>query len=198
MPEIDHENRNSLWQDAIVLKMEAVCVAFKVMNEGEEPPPGYQYMECHLVFDIKLDGFWHKARLVARGHMTETPMVLTITSVVSRDSVCIALTIAALNDLQVKVSDAKNAFLMAPREEQIWTTLCPEFGADAGKKAFLVCALYGLKSAGGLFGCHLANCMRTLGYSTCKLILICGINPSLVQMMGLNTMLMFYFTLTIA
>ena len=89
----------------IVLEMEAVHVAFKVMNEGEEPPPRYQYMECHLVFDIKLDGFWHKAHLVAGGHMTATPAVLTYASVVSRDSVRIALTIAALNDLQVKASD---------------------------------------------------------------------------------------------
>ena len=46
--------------------------------------------------------------------------------------------------------------------------LGPEFGADAGKKAFLVCTLYGLKLAGGLFGHHLADCMRTLGYSSCK------------------------------
>ena len=29
------------------------------------------------MFDIKLDGFWHKAQLIARGHMTETPAVLT-------------------------------------------------------------------------------------------------------------------------
>ena len=111
--EIDHENRNSLWQDAIALEMEAVCVAFKVMNDGEEPPPGYQNMECHLVFDIKLDGFWCKAHLVARGHMTETLAVHTYVSVVSRDSVCIALTIATLNDLQVKASDVQNAFLLA-------------------------------------------------------------------------------------
>ena len=85
-PEIDHENGNSLWQDTIVLKMEAVRVAFKVMNEGEEPPPRYQYMECHLMFDIKLDGFQCNARLIAGGHMTETPAVLTYTSVVSRDT----------------------------------------------------------------------------------------------------------------
>ena len=80
--EIDCENGNSLWQDAIVLEMEAVRVAFKVMNEGEEPPPGYQYMECHLVFDIKLDWYWCKAHLVAGGHMTETLAVLTYMSVV--------------------------------------------------------------------------------------------------------------------
>ena len=37
--EVDHENGNSLWQDAIVLKMEAVHDAFMVMSEGEDPPP---------------------------------------------------------------------------------------------------------------------------------------------------------------
>ena len=100
--------------------MEAGCVAFKVMNEGEEPPP-----------------------LVARGHMTKSPVVLTYMSVVSRDSAHIALTIATLNNLQVKASDVQNAFLMAPCKEQIWTMLVPEFEADAGKKSFSsLCSLW--------------------------------------------------------
>ena len=46
--------------------------------------------------------------------------------------------------------------------------LGPEFGADAGKEAFLVHAFYGLKSAAGSFSHHLADCMRTLGHSSCK------------------------------
>ena len=97
--------------------MEEVHVAFKVMNESEEPPPRYQYMECHLEFDIKLDGVWCKAHLIAGGHMTETLVVLTYMSVVYRDNVCIALTIATLNDHQVKASDVQNAFLMTPCKE---------------------------------------------------------------------------------
>ena len=59
-------------------------------------------MDCHLIFDVKLDGFVRKARLVAGGHQTESPAVLTYASVVSRETVRIALTIAALNDLEVK------------------------------------------------------------------------------------------------
>ena len=154
-------------KEATSLEMEAVNFAFKVINEGEEPPPGYQYMQCLIMFDIKLNGFQCKACLVARGHMTETPAVLIYASVVSNDSVCIALTIATSNDLQVKASDVQNAFLMPPCEEQIWTMLGPEFEADAGKKVFIVHAVYGLKSAGGSFGHHLANSLRTLGYSSC-------------------------------
>ena len=85
----------------------------------------------------------------------------------SRESVRIALTLAALNDLEVKSADIKNAYLTAPVTEKIWTILGPEFGEDAGKKALIVRALYGLKSAGAAFRNHLADCMRTMGYSPC-------------------------------
>ena len=166
--EIDEANGNTLWQDAIAKEMAAVRVAFKILNDGQEPPPGHQFMECHMVFEIKLDGFRRKARLVAGGHMTEAPAVMTYASVVSRETVRIALTMAALNDLEVKASDVQNAFLTAPCEEKIWTTLGSEFGPDQGKKALLVRALYGLKSAGGSFGRHIADCMRTLGYQSCS------------------------------
>ena len=45
--------------------------------------------------------------MVAGGHQTVTPVALTYASVVSRDSVRIALTIAALNDLDVLSCDVK-------------------------------------------------------------------------------------------
>ena len=44
----------------------------------------------------------------------------------------------------------------------------PEFGKDAGKSAVIVRALYGLKSAGAAFKSHLARCMESLGYQSCK------------------------------
>ena len=126
-------------------------------------------MLCHLVFDIKMEGnFRRKARLVAGGHMTETPAVVTCASVVSRETVRIALTIAALNDLEVKTSNMQNAFLTAPCEEKTFTMLGCEFGPEAGKKAIIVRALHGLQSAGGSFGRHLSDCMRTLGCELCK------------------------------
>jgi hypothetical protein len=52
--------------------------------------------------------------------------------------------------------------------EKIWTKLGREFGTDAGKKAVIVRALYGLKSAGASFRNHLADYMRELGYQSCK------------------------------
>jgi hypothetical protein len=46
-----------LWEEAIAKEMANVRVAFKILNDGEEPPPFHQFMKCHMVFEIKLDGF---------------------------------------------------------------------------------------------------------------------------------------------
>jgi hypothetical protein len=146
----------------------ATRIAFKILNDGEEPPPGYQFIHCHMIFMVKLENFQRKACYVAGGHMTEAPATLMYASVISRESVQITLTLAALNDLEVKVSDIQNAYLTAPAvTEKIWIRTGPEFGADAGKKALVVRALYGLKSTGAAFRNHLADCMRTLGYKPC-------------------------------
>ena len=160
-------NGNTLWAMAIAKEMKNVRVAFKILRDGERSPVGYQFIKCHGIFDVKMDSFQRKYRMVAGGHMMEAPATLTYTSVVSRESVRIALTIAALNDLQVKMADIQNAYLTAPVSEKIWTTLGPEFGQDVGKKAIIVRALYGLKSAGASFRNHLASCMKQLGYTSC-------------------------------
>ena len=78
------------------------------------------------------------------------------------------MTLAALNDLQVKTCDIENAYLTAPTSEKLFTVLGPEFGTDAGKIGIIVRALYGTKSAGASFRNHLADCMRHLGYDPCK------------------------------
>jgi len=44
--------------------------------------------------------------------------------------VWIALTLAALNDWELKGSDVWNAYPTAPCEEKIWTILGSEFGED--------------------------------------------------------------------
>ena len=164
---IDTANGNTYWRDAVTAEINAVRVAFKIKHGDEQIPPGHQYIRCHMIFDIKMEDFRRKARYVAQGNMTEAPATLTYASVVSRESVRIALTIAALNDLEVKTADIKNAYLTAPVSEKIWTILGPEFGQDSGKKAVVVRALYGLKSAGAAFRNHLADCMNFLGYQSC-------------------------------
>jgi hypothetical protein len=106
--------------------------------------------------------------MVAGGHMVDAPSFLTYASVVSRETVRIALTIAALHDLDVKAADVENAYLTAPTTEKVWTVCGPEFGPDQGKKALIVRALYGLKGSGASYRNHISDCMRHLQYEPCK------------------------------
>jgi hypothetical protein len=121
-----------------------------------------------MIFDVKMEDFRQKARLVAGDHRTEAPAAITYASGVSRETMRLALTIASLNDLKVKVGDFLNAYITARVKEKVWTVLGPEFGHDAGKSAIIVCALYGHKSAGAAFRDHLASFMHQMGYTSCK------------------------------
>jgi hypothetical protein len=78
-----------------------------------------------------MEYFRRNARSFAGGHKTDTPHAMTYASVVSRESVRIALTLAALNDLDVKMADIESAYLTAPITEKVWTVLGTEFGDDA-------------------------------------------------------------------
>ena len=96
--------------------------------------------------------------------MTETPATLMYSSVVSCDSVQIALTLRALNDLQVISCDIQNAYLTADCWEKIWTYAGPEFGSEQGSIMFVRKALYGLKSSGAAFRAHLAETLHDIGF----------------------------------
>ena len=55
-----------------------------------------------------------------------------------RETVRIALMIAAITDLKVKFDDILNAYIQVHVTEKVWTTLCPKFNKDAGKTAVIV------------------------------------------------------------
>ena len=103
-----------------------------MLPDGVAPPSDHQYMKCHMIFDVKMEDFRRKARLVAGGHMTKAPATLTYASVVSRETVRIALLMAALNEVDIWAADVLNAYITAPCREKIWTTLGKEFGDDCG------------------------------------------------------------------
>jgi UDP-N-acetylglucosamine transferase subunit ALG13 len=102
--------------------------------------------------------------LVALGNRTKTPSTLTCSSVVSRDSVRIALTIAALNDLDILVCDIEGAYLTAKCREKVFIEAGAAFGSEAGKIMIVKMALYGLKSSGAAFRSKLAGVLHDLGY----------------------------------
>ena len=167
--EVDRANGDTQWWDSIRKEMDNVRVAFEVYEGKVEDLVGYQKVKCHVIFDVKLgENFRRKARLVAGGHTTETPSSITYSSVVSRDSVRIALTIAALNDLNILGCDIQNAYISAPCREKIFCVAGREFGLDAGKIMIIKRALYGLKSSGAAFRAMLADTIWDLGYRPSK------------------------------
>ena len=97
---IDDKNGNTMWRDAIKLEMHNNSIAFEVLPEGNRAPPGWNKVTGHLVFDVKMD-FTRKARWVLDGHKTPDPIGSSYAGVVSRESIRIAFTYAALNDSDV-------------------------------------------------------------------------------------------------
>ena len=162
--ELDEQNGNTLWADALDLEMHNVSVAFEILEPSEQPPPGWKETSGHIIFDVKMD-FTRKARWVKDGHKTPDPATSSYAGVVSRDSVRIALTYAALNELPVTAADVQNAYLQAPSSEKHYVICGNEFGAEHfGKKALIRRALYGGKLAGRDFWAHLRSCMKFLGF----------------------------------
>ena len=102
-----------------------------------------------MIFDIKLgENFRRKARLVEGGHTTTAPSSIAFSLVVSRDSFRKALTIVALNSLDIFSCDMHNSYLTALCKEKIWTFAGTEFGEEEGTLMLVKMALYGINLLG--------------------------------------------------
>jgi hypothetical protein len=147
--EIDRQTGTNHWQRALNKEMSRVKV---VWNAHDDVTPddiqsgkvkdmiGFQEIGYHIVFDIKME-FTKKARFCAGEHTTDTLVVMTYPSVVSRDSVQIGFMLAALKGLDVMACDLENAYLNAPCIEKIWFKGGLECGSDKGKVYVVVHAL---------------------------------------------------------
>ena len=164
---LDKANGNTLWRDALAKEMDNVMVAFDILENGEDLPVGYTLASGHIIFEIKMD-FRRKARYVKDGHKTKDPEGSVYAGVVSRETVRIALTYAALNDLPVCAADIRNAYLQAPASEKHYIICGAEFGVEnIGKRAIICRALYGGKTSGKDFWNSLRACMNHLGFKSC-------------------------------
>ena len=110
---VDTKNGNTLWRDTIQLEIQNNGVPFQILDTGARAPIGWSKVTGHLVFDVKMK-FTRKAKWVLDGHKTPNPIGSTYGRVVSRESVRIAFTYAALNDLDLFAADLRNAYLQAP------------------------------------------------------------------------------------
>ena len=165
--EIDGRNGNTLWRDALKMEMYNVGVAFEILDEGAHAPHGWKQVTRHLVWDVKMD-FTRKARWILDVHKTLDPIGSTYAGVVSRESVCIPLTYAALNDLDAFAANIQNAYLQALSSQKDYIICGPEFGVEnIGQTALIHPALYGGKAAGTDFRNHLCSCMEFLNFKSC-------------------------------
>ena len=62
---LDDKNGNTLWADTVSIEMENVRVAFEILPDGKSVPICHQFVQCHVVFDIKMEDFICKARFKA-------------------------------------------------------------------------------------------------------------------------------------
>jgi hypothetical protein len=53
--QMDKENGNTVWWDAINKEMKNVRVAFNILEDGESLPPCHTFVKCHIIFDVKMD-----------------------------------------------------------------------------------------------------------------------------------------------
>ena len=109
--------------------------------------------------------FQRKTRQVKDGHRTPDPDTSSYAWVVSRESIWIFLTHAALHGVPVMAADVRNSYLQAPTSEKHFVICGPDFGIEnIGKEAIINRALYGGKFSGRNFWHHLRSCMNFLGF----------------------------------
>ena len=146
--ELDCQNGNTLWRDAELKELGQLkdYETFKDYGRGKAPA-GDKVIKYHIVYDVKHD-LRRKARLVANGNMTPTPISSVYSSVVSLQGLRICLFLSELNGLEAWSMDIGNAYLEAYTEEMVYIVAGKEFGDLCRHTLIIHNALYGLRSSG--------------------------------------------------
>ena len=55
------KNGDTKWMDAILKEMTNVIVSFDILKDGEHAPIGHKQINCHLIYDVKMEDFRHKS-----------------------------------------------------------------------------------------------------------------------------------------
>jgi hypothetical protein len=100
--EYNRENGNTRWRDSEVMEVEQLheYSVFGDKGYGGSIPMGYKMIRCHLVYDVKHDA-QHKSRLVAGGHLMDTPLDSVYSGVVSLRSVRMIAFLAEHNEMEL-------------------------------------------------------------------------------------------------
>ena len=161
----DEMNGDNMWANAEVTETSQLDEydAFESLGPDADIPEGYTLIRVHFVYDYKHDGR-AKGRLVAGGHMTETPVESVYSGVVTLKGLRIVTFLAELNGLILWATDISCAYLESYTKEKIVFRAGPEFGEREGHLMRVVKALYGLKSSGARWHDRLADVFREMGF----------------------------------
>ena len=85
------------------------------------------------------------------------------------DSVRLAFTIAAMNNLNACAADISTAFLCGKAREKVCIMAGKEFGPLAGKPLIVDKSCYGLKSSAAAFHSHCSEKIRRMGFKPSKM-----------------------------
>ena len=167
--ELDRQNGNTKWRDAEIIELTQIDEYNTFLDKGRGflPGPGYKKIRCHLVYAVKHDGR-HKARLVAGGHLTDTPIDSVYSSVVSLRGIRLLTFLAENNGCDVYATDIGNAYLESYTKEKVFIVAGPEFGDREGHTLIITKALYGLKSSGLRWHERFADVLREMGFFISK------------------------------
>ena len=170
---VKHAERSRFWNEWLAAMHEEMNAlkAKGVYDEISELPPGRKAVQCKWVLRIKHDKDGHisrfKGRLVAKGftQIYGQDFSFTFAPVARWESIRSVLCIAALNDLELRHIDVKNAYLNAPLDEEIYM-VAPE--GSSSKYWRLRKGLYGLRQAGRQWYLLLHDAYSSLGYTRCQ------------------------------
>ena len=168
--QFDKENGNTLWQDSERTEINQMFEYNVFEDRGHrstaKAPDGYKKIPLHMVYACKHDGR-RKSRLVAGGHLTDTPLESVYSGVVSLRGIRIIVFLAELNDLEVYQTDIGNAYLEAKTQEKVYCIAGGEFGERKDHLFVIIGSLYGLKSSAKRFHEVLHDVLRDMGFSPC-------------------------------
>ena len=168
--EIDRANGNTMWQQSEKMERDQLKEYNTFIDKGPNPNArelaGYKKINLHFVYAVKHDGRY-KSRIVAGGHLTDTPVESVYSGVVSLRGVRFCIFLAELNELQVWQTDVGNAYLEAFTKEKVYVIAGPEFAEIQGHVLIISRALYGLKSSGLRWYERFADVLRGMGFDPC-------------------------------
>lgn len=167
--ELDASNGNTKWRDSELLELAQIddYETFDGRGMNFDPGPEYTKITVHMVYAVKQDGR-HKSRLMAGGHLTDTPINAIYSSVVSLRGVRIVIFLSELNKCMTWVTDIRNAYLESYTSERVCIIAGPEFGYREGHTLIIIKALYGLKISARQWSHQLGDVLKEIGFILSK------------------------------